>query len=479
MREISPTDGLCARSLNCFIMTAMQILLKFQHASMRVRVLLAVLLAILLAIGVYYIPPVHERLAWRIDSLRTRIIYFLNPPDQAVFQPTEQAMLETIVAQTMQAYQTPRPPTKTATPRPGPSATPTITSTPLPATAILEGIKYENQQGGPYNYCGPANFSMALTFWGWNGNRDVIGKAIMPGNTNQQGKFVDKDKNVMPYELQDYIAENVPNISSLIRYGGNMDLLKRMIAAGFPVLVEKGIYEIDLNGKYSWMGHYAFVTGYDDTAQEFIYQDSYRPAGAPPGHNRRISYEEFIEGWRAFNYVFVVVYPYEREAQVLTLLGNWADDDWATRHALEVAQAESSELTGIDEYYAWFNKGTSHVALFEYADATVAYDYAFSLYADLSGDKSLRPYRMMWYQTGPYKAYFYSGRYADVINLATTTLEDTISKPNLEESLYWRARAESMAGDTEAAIADYRAALKIHPNWETALQALQDLGVVP
>ncbi|PIV26735.1 MAG: hypothetical protein COS37_04860, partial [Anaerolineae bacterium CG03_land_8_20_14_0_80_58_20] len=67
-------------------MTAMQILLKFQHASMRVRVLLAVLLAILLAIGVYYIPPVHERLAWRIDSLRTRIIYFLNPPDQAVFQ---------------------------------------------------------------------------------------------------------------------------------------------------------------------------------------------------------------------------------------------------------------------------------------------------------------------------------------------------------------------------------------------------------
>ena len=97
---------------------------------MRVRVLLAVLLAILLAIGVYYIPPVHERLAWRIDSLRTRIIYFLNPPDQAVFQPTEQAMLETIVAQTMQAYLTPRPPTKTATPRPGPTASPASRAAP-------------------------------------------------------------------------------------------------------------------------------------------------------------------------------------------------------------------------------------------------------------------------------------------------------------------------------------------------------------
>ncbi|OGO72876.1 MAG: hypothetical protein A3K45_02150 [Chloroflexi bacterium RIFOXYC12_FULL_59_14] len=461
-------------------MTAMQILLKFQHASMRVRVLLAVLLAILLAIGVYYIPPVHERLAWRIDSLRTRIIYFLNPPDQAVFQPTEQAMLETIVAQTMQAYLTPRPPTKTATPRPGPTASPTVTSTPLPETVQLEGVKYEHQHGRN-NYCGPANFSMALTFWGWDGNRDVIGRAVMPGNTDHEGKPADKDKNVMPYELQNYIAENVPDISSVIRYGGNVDVLRRMISAGFPVVVEKGIYELDMNGKMGWMGHYAFVTGYDDAKQEIIYQDTYQPAGAPPGHNRRISYEKLIEGWRAFNYVFVVVYPYDREAQVLSLLGDWADDDWATQHALDMAENESNTLLGIDQYFAWFNKGTSYVSLAnpDYSNAALAYDTAFGLYAKLTGDDSIRPYRMMWYQTGPYKAYFFSGRYADVINLATTTLEDTISKPNLEESLYWRAQAEYMAGNTEAAIADYRAALKIHPNWETALQALQDLGVAP
>jgi len=447
---------------------------------MRVRVLLAVLLAILLAIGVYYIPPVHERLAWRIDSLRTRIIYFLNPPDQAVFQPTEQAMLETIVAQTMQAYLTPRPPTKTATPRPGPTASPTVTSTPLPETVQLEGVKYEHQHGRN-NYCGPANFSMALTFWGWDGNRDVIGRAVMPGNTDHEGKPADKDKNVMPYELQNYIAENVPDISSVIRYGGNVDVLRRMISAGFPVVVEKGIYELDMNGKMGWMGHYAFVTGYDDAKQEIIYQDTYQPAGAPPGHNRRISYEKLIEGWRAFNYIFVVVYPYEREAQVLSLLGDWADDDWATQHALDVAENESNTLLGIDQYFAWFNKGTSYVSLAnpDYSNAALAYDTAFGLYAKLTGDDSIRPYRMMWYQTGPYKAYFFSGRYADVINLATTTLEDTISKPNLEESLYWRAQAEYMAGNTEAAIADYRAALKIHPNWETALQALQDLGVAP
>ncbi len=87
------------------------------------RILLAVLLVVILAVGIYFIPPVHDRLSWRIDSLRTRIIYYFNPPEEAVFQPAEQTMLETIVAQTMKAYQVPPTPTKTATPRPGPTAT--------------------------------------------------------------------------------------------------------------------------------------------------------------------------------------------------------------------------------------------------------------------------------------------------------------------------------------------------------------------
>ena len=46
-------------------------------------------LALVLAIGIYYLPPVHSRLAtgaWML--LRTRIIYFFNPPGEAVFQPS-------------------------------------------------------------------------------------------------------------------------------------------------------------------------------------------------------------------------------------------------------------------------------------------------------------------------------------------------------------------------------------------------------
>jgi len=424
------------------------------------------ILAAALALGIvmYFLPPVHDRLAWRVDALRTRAVYFFNPPDEAVFQPEQSVDFEAILATTRAEYGKTLTPQPTATPKPGHTLTPTITITPLPATVKLDGVKYEDQHNR-WNYCGPANFSMALTFWGWKGNRDIIGKAIKPS---------DKDKNVMPYELVDYVTDEVPGMGALQRYGGDIETLKHLVAAGYAVVAEKGYYVRDTTDKVSWMGHYQFITGYDEVTESLLVQDTYWD-----GPNFSVPYDEFIEGWRAFNYLFVVTYPVEREQEVLTLLGPLADADTAARRALERAQAESETLSGIDRFFAYFNIGTSHVALHQYADATYAYDFAFQLYAGLTGDDSVRPYRMMWYQTGPYFAYFYGNRYADVINLATTTLEDTISEPVLEESLIWRGRAYYMAGQTEKAIADYRAALKVHPSWAPAVQALRDLGVQP
>ena len=446
----------------------------FMHKSSNYR--WAIPAIVVFVIGLYYVPPIHSRLSWRLESLRTNIKYMIDPPEEAVFQPEQQNQLEIAVTQMMQTLQATMMPQEgttaqaTSTPQPGPTLKPTITSTPMPATVQLAGVKYEHQHGR-LNYCGPANFSMALTFWGWNGNRDVVGKAVKPS---------DKDKNVMPYEFQDFITDNVPGMTSVIRYGGDIDMLKRMVAAGFPVVAEKGIYEVDVNGHMGWMGHYAFVTGYDDTTQEIIYQDTYQPdPKTNPGPNRHIKYSTFIEGWRAFNYVFIVVYPQEKESQVMALLGPLANENDAARHALSVAQTEAQSLTDIDQYFAWFNVGTSHVMLFEYADAAIAYDYAFNLYANLNVEDSIRPYRMMWYQTGPYKAYYYTNRFSDVINLADTTLDKTISEPVLEESLYWRGRAYYMAGKTDLAVKDYRDALKVHPKWVPAVEALQDLGLQP
>lgn len=433
-------------------------------------------IGLVLLIGLYFVPPIHERLAWRVDNLRTQVNYYFNPPDQAVFQPSQQQWdIKSLKATARAEILLTLTPPSTGTPLPtleGPTPTPTATSTPVPGAVSLEGVKYEHQHNR-WNYCGPANFSMALTYWGWGGDRDVIGKAVMPGNTDAKGQPANADKNVMPYELQDYISGNVLGMTSVIRYGGDVDTLRRLIAGGFPVVVEKGYFERDAMGAVTWMGHYQFVTGYDDARREIIVQDTYND-----GPNFRIAYDEFMSGWRSFNYVFVVVYPANREYDVYNLLGQLADEDTAARLALQTAERESKSLTGMDRYFALFNLGSGHVALNEYPEAALAYDEAFAVYAQLNSTENQRPFRMMWYQTGPYFAYFYTARYMDVIELANTTLAPR-PKLDLEETLLWRGRAYSMTGQTQLAVSDYRAALKIHPNWYPAVQALQELGLKP
>jgi tetratricopeptide (TPR) repeat protein len=252
-------------------------------------------------------------------------------------------------------------------------------------------------------------------------------------------------------------------------------VVKRLIASGFPVLIEKGYYEADYTGKVAWLGHFLFTTGYDEVVGEFIVQDAY----LDPGEDLRVDYETYIEGWRSFNYLFMVVYPPEKEAEVYEALGPFADHAWANQYALDTADEEILILEDIDEFFAWFNKGTSHVQLQQYVDAAMAYDQAFSLYADLGNDDTQRPYRIMWYQTGPYWAYYYSNRYQDVINLANTTLYETISEPTLEESIYWRGMAHYATGQTDEAIADFRETVRLNPNFSPGWAMLEAIGVGP
>lgn len=422
----------------------------------------AVPLFVLLAAVVYNLPPVNARLAWRVDNLRTQIKYALNPPQQSVFIPQGNSLATPVVrvftptaSPTPADTPTPSGPTDT----PAPTLTPTITSTPLPEAMKLEGVTYEDQHAR-FNYCGPANLSMALTFWGWKGNRDVVGRAIKPEAD---------DKNVMPYEMAEF-AETQAELASIVRSGGDLELVKTLIANGFPVILEKGTFLTDLAGDFSWMGHYQLATGYDEARQILYVQDTY------VGADHEMTYEAIIEGWRAFNYLYVVVYPPEREAEVKTILGPHWDEATGNEIAAELAANEVYSLTGRDQFFAWFNRGTSLTLLQDYAGAAEAYDQAFAMYPSISEEE--RPWRMMWYQTGPYFAYFYTGRYYDVIDLATRTL-DNMSTPALEESFYWRAIARAALGDTSGAIDDYRSSLKLHPGFGPSLNQLEQLGVSP
>lgn len=433
--------------------------------------------AILLGIGVFFLPPVYSRAMPRIDGWISSIKYLINPPDEAIFQPQQQSQVDAAVTEMMQTFVATQTLPPTLTPTPGPTLRPTLTPTPLPASVSWTDFRYEDQKNR-WNYCGPANLSMALNFIGWDGDRDDVARSIKPGVQDPKLDFIQQgrsDVNVMPYEMVDFVNDET-EFRALSRLGGDMDLAKRLVAAGFPFIAEKGYYERDYTGTVAWLGHYQFVTGYDDAKGALIVQDTWND-----GPNFPIPYEEFSssEAWLSFNNIFIVVYAPGREGELMRVLGPYADERWAAGRAREIAEEGIRELTGIEQYFAWFAKGTSHVALQEYADAATAYDQAFAIYNRLGQDDMQRPYRMMWYQTGPYWAYFYTGRYQDVIDLANVTLIETISKPTLEESIYWRGQAKYMIGDTPGAIADYRETLRLHPNWSPAVQALQDLGVQP
>ncbi len=439
-----------------------------------IRIILWIVICLAIIVGLYYLPPIHSRLSWRVDNLRAQIKYFFNPPEEAVFQPSTAEPTDPLGQATLDVLQTLAP---TATPEgtvsaPIPTLTPTIVPTPLPNAVMLSDVIYVDQENR-WNYCGPSNLTMALKFWGWAGNRDDVAKAIKPGADDEELDFIQRgktDKNVMPYEMVDFVNEQT-EFHALVRHGGDVDLIKRFLAAGFPVLVEKGYSEADYTGKIAWLGHYQFATGYNEAAGQLIVQDTWND-----GPNFHVEYEKFSDGWRSFNYIFVLVYPPEREAEIFDLLGPWLDPMWAAQNAFEIAENEAQTETGIDEFFAWFNTGTSLVQLQRYAEAAAAYDQAFTLYAQLGQDDTQRPYRIMWYQTSPYFAYFYSGRYQDVINLADTTLNETISEPTLEESLYWRAMAEYAIGDYISAFADMREAVRLNPNFSPGIFQLEQWG---
>lgn len=408
----------------------------------------------LFAVVAYNLPPIHDRLAWRVDNLRAEIKRFFNPPEQVVFVPQEQ--VDAIVDATLTAMAPPVTATVLSGPTetPAASATPSLTPPPLPASAALSGIRHEYQK---FNNCAPASLSMVLSYWGWTGDQIQTRAYLRPN-------FEADDKNVNAFEIVNFV-EKQTQLKALWRVGGNLEQVKRLLAAGFPVLIEKGLHPHD----DAWMGHYQILSGYDDAKGRFLVYDSYE--GPPEAYG--VPYDAILPFWRHFNYTYVVIFPPERQADVQSILGPNSDPQANFRSAAELALRETSNLSGREQFFAWYNRGTNLVFLQDYAGAAQAYDNAFSIYATLT--EAERPWRVLWYQDGPYAAYYYTGRYQDVLNLAQTALV-TVDKPVLEETYYWRGLAKAALGDQPGALEDLNRAFTLNPNSTPAGEELQRIA---
>ena len=352
----------------------------------------------------------------------------------------------------------PTPAPSVVAPTPLPTSPPTATAAPVVTTlhqpaqpnAQLTGLTHFWQT---WNNCGPATLATNLSFYG-----STLGQADI-GNVLR--RYAD-DKNVGPEELVAYAQAQ--GYMAQLRVNGNAGLARTFVSNGIPLLIETWLEDEPGNG----MGHYRLLTGYDDATQQWIVYDSYESANLVSADANLyqgiyMPYQQTEDWWKVFNRTYVLVYPPDRDPLVRSILGEAYDQNVMWQHAIAQAQAEIAANAA--DQYAYFNLGTGLVQVGDYAGAATAFDQARTLGL---------PWRMLWYQFGPFIAYTEVGRYQEVIDLGQATL--TSAAGGIEEIHYWRGRALASLGDAASARAEWNQALALNPDFAPAQQALNSIA---
>ncbi len=431
--------------------------------------LLVVVMAILaLPVALRAIPPRYAArflpkplLALTVPEQKSPILPTVAKPADASF------LLEPAVAATAVAILPPTftpPPTAvsnelvveaTAVPLLPPTQTPTPVSTPIPIppAARIAGVRHEFQE---WNNCGPATLAMTLSVFDLNLTQRATAPVLKPNP---------EDRNVSPHEMAAFVNERT-DFQALVRVNGQADTVKRLAANGIPVILEIGI---EPPGEFRWMGwygHYMLVVAYDDAQEQFWIYDSWLGTSEVPLENagpdgRILTYEALERDWPHFNRNYIVVYRPDQAQLVADIIGPDMDDDVMWRNNLEISRQDATASP--ENAFYWFNLGTAYNALGDYESAAAAFDQARTIGL---------PWRMLWYQFGPYEAYYQAGRYEDVILLADTTLKD---RPYFEESFYYKGLAQAALGDAKAARKSLEKAADLNPNFAPAASALAQM----
>lgn len=411
-----------------------------------------------------------DLISLKLESARYRVLDLLPEPDRPEFLPTPMptavARLEptsapspTLPAATSRPRVTSAenaappatepPPTAlpTATARPKPTRTPRPTAEPASAVSLnpiqpavqLKGVTHEAQR---FNNCGPTTLRMYLSYFGYTRDTQVQIASVLKPNP--------EDKNVSPWELTGYAQDK--GFHSLYRINGDLERLKLFLSNNLPVMVEIG-YDPPRAHK-GWMGHYLVLTGYD--ANGITAQDSY------DGPNQVLTWNDFDALWHNFNRLYLLLYTDAQAPMVETVLGDDLND--TAMYTKAVTRAQSELDANPKDAFAAFNLGSSQVGLGDYQSAAASFDRARILKL---------PWRMLWYQFGPYEAYYQVGRYDELIALADAT-QKTVG--DLEEAYYYKGLALDKLGRAAEARQAFNLALKYNPNYAAARRALTQLA---
>jgi hypothetical protein len=400
---------------------------------------------ILLAVLTYRIPAVESLVDWRIFRITTYfngVVHPVGAVPTALVDPTNQTSATIPASLATPIVLTPAPRIEVAS---------TSTGAPLPQQVSLPAPAFEDEKKFPNN-CGPATLTMALRMVGWSGDQFAISDVIKPQK---------EDRNVNPDELVWWVRNNPGGLGlkAETRVNGNISLLKQLLAAGYPVIIEETFI---FDSAYwpnddLWAAHYVLLTGYDDAKKDFIVQDAFH------GPNLTVSYDKLQQDWEPFNHLYLIVYLADQEQGLRNILGaNW-DVNLNRQNALTDTQAATVSFP--NDAYAWYNYGSNLVYFDRYEEAVSAYNAARKI--------GLHQ-RMMRYSFGPFLADFYTNRFADLLVITQDTLDKAESngKKWSEEAWLWKGWGLFGLGKTSDAINAWNIAIDLHPKYCDAENAI-------
>ncbi len=304
-----------------------------------------------------------------------------------------------------------------------PSPTPRVTLTTPPASKTLANDYHIFQT---FNNCGPAAFSMALSYYGINKSQAELGLALRP---YQNAAGDNDDKSTTLEEIANKSVEY--GFVPYHRPNGSIQLIKQFIAYDIPVVARTWLKPDDD------IGHYRVVKGYDG---DILIQDD-----SLQGKNLRYTESQFNDIWKQFNYEYLVLIPQDKVEIAKAILADDADPQTAWQKAVQLSEQQLT--SNQNDLYARFNLSVAYSNIGDHKKAVEEFEKV----------ESRLPFRTLWYQIEPIESYYELGNYNRVMQITDQILNN--HNRAFSELYVIRAKIYQKRGNTSAAQSEYSKAV--------------------
>ncbi len=335
--------------------------------------------------------------------------------------------------------------TPTLTPVPAVvSPTPIAMPKPNPPAVFLEPMAHWFQG---WNQCAEVSSAMALSYFGSKVDPNSVTAFLRP-NKDWKGF-----KNVESPYIVEYLRSQ--GVQAQAFEGGSVERIKRLVAAGAPVIVGQWQNRTDHAG----VGHWRVVRGYDDAKGIFLLNDSMVGAAVP------MTYAEFDDLWPLYDYVYIPLWNDRLAPAVQQVMGAEMDPKVNIARAITYDQSRIKEQPTNAERY--FGLGGAYFKAGDDQKAVEMYHRAKSM-----GVLDRTPWAL-WYQSWPVTAMVNIG----MDDEALQTAQENIKSAGVYALMHYeRGRVFEKRGDMVTAKGEYQMALVDNKNLKEAQDALARRG---